>query len=252
MIDEFLQLPVFPNNYIDQIIFFEMLKTAAQNATNFALANNSGVAQVSSASEPNQAQWEAAWVAKGYALPIPPSAILIWWNSTSNIVGGQYGTTPTSAGTVYSRDTRNPRGGTNFYDVVELSAAVASTVSIGVANTNHPSLTFTLEVLSDLILTYALSVDITVGTGEFGGDFLLDGIKVGTNLHALPANIGISNAAFGGPLYVEARVPNVAPGSHTVQAIMGVIKSPITPPTLAYGGLTAYGIRTLTIRAITL
>ena len=250
MIDEFLQLPVFPQNYVDQLIFFEMLKTAAQNMTNDAFANNSTPIQVSSSTTPNQSQWEAAWIAKGFALPISPSAILIWWNSSTNVVGGSFGSTPTSGGLVYSRDTLNPPGGVNAIFQAFLNTSISSNVSLGVTNTNHPSIIFTLNKLSDVYLMYSISTTLVSGTGQWGADFLFDGEKVGTKHYALPTNIGLAVISVTGPILAFARVPNVAPGSHKVQAMMGVCNSPVTPPVIAYGG--TIGMRLLKVEAVTL
>lgn len=257
MTTEFLELPIFPDNYPDQVMFFELFKTLLQNTTNDAFTNNSIVVQVTKATTaPSQAEFEAAWVAAGYTLPIPPSALFIWWNSATSIVGGTFGTTITSGGTVYSRDTVYPPGGTSYYGTASLSAAVSTTNSIGAGNTNHPSLAFTLPKLSDLMVTYQLYTLLSSGTGTWGADFLLDGVKQGTALYALPSNIGIYNMNASGELLAEIRIPNVAAGAHTIQTIMGVCGSPVTPPTIAYGGIAAaasnYGLRVLRVRAVTL
>lgn len=261
MTTEFLELPIWPENYPDQVMYMELFKTLLQNTTNSSFANNSVVVQVNKATTaPTQAEFEAAWVAKGYSLPIPPSATLIWWNSASSIVGGSFGTTITSGGTVYSRDTVYPPGATSYYGVASLSSVVsASTASIGANNTLHPVLTnFTTPKTADLFMSYELVVNVASGAGNYGADFLLDGAKIGTALYALPSNIGIYNSgnSNNGFYYATARYPNVPAGVHTVQAIFGVVGSPASPPALTYGGIAAaagnYGLRTLRVRAVTL
>lgn len=251
MTSEFLELPGWSKEYADQFVFFEQLKTMLTNQKTDIFANISLPIQVDSAVEPNQAQWEAAWIAAGYTLPIQPSATLIWWDTTNNVSGGSFGSTPTSSGTVYSRDTLYAPGTTCFADEESLSSSVSSSVSLGVTPTNHPLITFTLPRDSDLFVTYELYVH-TAGSGSWGGDFLLDGAKVGTLYYGLPLNVGISQISQPGRLFTQARIPNVPAGDHTLRALMGVVLSPLTPPTLVYGGLTTYGLRTLTVRAVTL
>jgi hypothetical protein len=252
MTSEFLELPIFSANYNDQVVFIEQFKTMLQNMNDEVRGNISRSVIVDSATTPNQSQWEAAWIAAGYALPIPPSAILTWWDTAANAVGGSFGTTPTSAGTVYSRDTLYPPGGTCYIGHENLSAAVSTNVSIGVTNTNHPYKDFVLPRRSDIFVAYELYTTLSSGTGSWGGDFLLDGVKVGTAYYGLPTNVGISQISQSGSLRVKARIPDVPAGSHRIQAIMGVILSPVSPPTIAYGGLTVLGLRKLDIRAVTL
>jgi hypothetical protein len=255
MTDTFLEMMSFPPEYNDQVLFFEQLKVLLQNKTDEFQSNAMRTAQVSQTTEPNQAQWEAAWLAAatGNTLPIPPSAQLIWWNPATNFVGGIYGTTPLST-TVVKREARYPRTGTNTYVVAQLTAQVTSTAQIGALNSNHPSVTFTLPVLSDLQITYSLYVKLSVGTGTWGADCLLDGVKIGTVLNGVASNAGVINSDSSGQIVMDVRVPNVEPGVHTVQAIFGVTGSPVSPPTLIYGGVsgpTPYGVRVLRVRGFT-
>ena len=252
MTTEFLELPIFSSSYPDQVVFIEQFKTLLQNISLEVRSNYSLPIMVESATQPNQASWEAAWVAAGNTLPIVPAAQFVWWDTANLVIGGSFGSTPTSNGTVYSRDTLYPPGGWNYNNSSELSSAVSTNVSLGAVPANHPYLDINLARNSDIFVSYELYISLSSGTGSWGIDFLYDGAKVGTQYYALPTNLGFVTANASGQMYCEAIIPNVPAGSHRIQALMGVVLSPVTPPTLAYGGLTTLGIRKLTVRAITL
>jgi hypothetical protein len=248
-------LPQFDPTGVNAMLWAELLKVKLTNMNLEVFLQTTYTSIVEQSTEPLQAQWEAQWVTDGHTLPIPPTSILLWWNTSTSYIGGVYGTTPLSAGVVVKRESEHANGGVSYRNIISTpTAAVSSTASIGVNNSNHPSLTFDLPVLSDLLLVYQLHVVLSSGTGTWGADFLLDGVKVGTAYNSLPSNVGIINASATGNYRCHAFVPNVAAGSHTIQVIFGVTGSPASPPTLAYGGIGAgagqYGLRQLIVEGI--
>jgi hypothetical protein len=204
--------------------------------------------------EPTQLQWETAWIAQtGLAAPILPSATLVWIDANINEVGGIYGTTPLST-TVVRHESRYPISGNAFHQVAYLTSTVSTNVAIGINNSNHPTMTVNWPVRADMLLMYTLYVHLSSGTGTWGGDFMINGVKVGTRDLGIPTITGIINHAASGQLTVVHLIPEVAPGTYTIQAIMGVTGAPATAPTLAYGGIGAgagqYGVRRLEVRGI--
>lgn len=251
MTDEFLNLPALGEG-LDQSLFFDQFKVVMKNITANLYANRNLTVILRQATEPNQAAWESAWTTQtGLAVPILPSATLIWFDNINNYVGGVYGTTHLTDGIVYSREARYPRSGHSYIKSVELTAAVSSNSAMGLNLTNHPSQSFYLPLLSDILLEYILTVGSLTGSGLYGGDFLFDGVKVGTQYLGMPATMGIQNyPSAPQQVYIAARIPDVLPGNHTVQAMLGVTGAPATAPTIAYGGTTTsgFGVRVMTIR----
>lgn len=251
-------LPVWNNDIQDQTLWIQQFKAMLQQQTNEILLKQHDVIYLAQATEPSQGQWETAYTAQTgkVAPPIPPYATLIWWDSNNNIMGGQYGTVSGDP-TVYRREHKYPKGGTVYFGKAHLGAQVSgSTAAINTNNVNHPSLTFTLPTACMLLLTYTLSVKITAGSGQFGGNFLLDGQNVGVVYYGLAASRGIVEASWDSELIVPAIIPVLAAGQHTVQALFGTTGNVASPPTLQYGGTTSgagnWGIRQLIVEGIAL
>lgn len=256
----FMSIGLWPSDPLEQQLIMQQLKLALRSKTDSLFETAAYRVILQQTTAPTQGQWEAAWTAQtGLATPILPSATLLWIDTNYNVVGGIYGTTPLST-TVIRRESRYPIGGTSYYNAVTMTSAVAaSTAAINTNNSLHPSLTFTLPVDSDVILTYALYVNLSSGTGTWGADFLLTRpvggtIKVGTQYQGVNTTQGIVNAAASGVLTATQYIPNLAAGTYTVQALMGVTGAPASPPSIAYGGVGAgasqYGSRVLTVRGI--
>jgi uncharacterized coiled-coil protein SlyX len=85
----------YPTDPADQAQYVSDLNAIITNL-NVAIDQNANkVVYLSQASEPTQNEWETAYtVQTGGSLPIPPSATLLWNDTTSNNVNGTYGTTP--------------------------------------------------------------------------------------------------------------------------------------------------------------
>jgi len=85
-----------------------------------------------------------------------------------------------------------------------------------------------------LELEYNLTATYSSGSGLVGADFLLDGVKQGTLLHAISTDQGIYTVAGTAPMLTFIQIDDVPPGTHTIQAIAGVAGSDPTPPTIIY------------------
>lgn len=252
---EFMNVGQWPSDVFEQQLLINQLKLALKSHTDslYALANY--VIVIEQATMPLQADWETEWAAQtGRALPILPSATLLWIDTNIDAVGGIFGTTPLST-TVIRRESRYPIGGVAINEVDYLSAAVTSVnTAININNSNHPNVEFDLPVTADLILSYELYVQLISGTGTWGADFLINGVKAGTQYQGIPTVTGIVNNAASGLLKATIFIPSVPAGHYLIQAIMGVTGAPASAPVISYGGIGAganqYGVRTLRARAI--
>lgn len=255
---DFMALPIWPgsSDNMEQQLFFSDLKLALKSATSALFQTGSYKVKLTQPTEPSQSQWEAAWTAQtGRSLPILPTAILLWIDSATNQTAGVYSTTSLDSGTILRRESRYPRSGVSYRNIVVATSAQSSNAAIGINNSNHPSLTWTQPVKADVLFTYQLYVLLSSGTGTWGADFVLDGVKLGSQIFGTATNSGIINNSASGDLMVACLAPNVTAGQHTVQVIFGVTGSPASPPTLAYGGVGSgagqYGVRELVVEAIT-
>lgn len=186
---------------------------------------------VSQENEPTQLEWESAWLAEHYLLPIPPAARLLWYDTYNDTFGGEYGTTLQS-GTVYKREPYYPKGATVVLEQ-KLDTTIASTTK-GIAEGEvSTALVFTLPTICDLILKYESFVTLSSGTGIWGVDFLLNGDKVGTTYFSVASDYGISNNTASGNLVTEILLKQMPAGDYTLQSLVGVCGSPASPPTLA-------------------
>lgn len=251
--DFLASLGSWPYDYNRQVDYFNRLKMLLTQANQYVIDTAGEIVLLSQATEPNQAQWEAAWTAQtGLSLPIPASAQLHWWNTSVNQFGGLYGTIEGSL-TVYRRDHLYPRGGTIVMATDYKTDAISLAYSIGTNLTSYPKVTVVLPVVCNLIMEFELYVQLSSGSGQWGADFLVNGLKVGTQYLGLATNLGIQNHSASGLLKIEHTLYNVPAGSYTIQSEFGVTASPASPPTLAIGGLSgagSYGARELNVRGI--
>jgi hypothetical protein len=206
---------------------------------------SSRVLTISQATEPTQAQWESQWVIQtGYALPIPSSAVLVWYNNYTAKIGGIYGT---AAGfsTVFRREHQSPIGSTIYFNRASLISAQSITTNLVATAAIMPSLTFTITQKAHFLLEFILGVGTTVACGA---DFLVNGVKIGTtNGGAAPDN-GIVQCSVNSILRASYSMLNMLPGTYTIQALCGLNGS--TTGTITVGGATALGARSLIVRAI--
>jgi hypothetical protein len=235
------QLGVWPNDIGSQIIWVDKLKALLQQMDTELAETAHFVVELQQATEPSQAEWEAAWLFQtGRPLPISKAADLIWWDTSEDYIGGLYGVLLDST-TVQRKDPKNPRNSVALYQIDSEVDAQSITANIGADNTPYPSIDFTNSQPLRLELEFQMFVDLASGTGVFGADFLVDGVKVGSSYYGVSTDQGIICMNASGFLRVVADIPEVAPGSHTVQVIFGVCGVNPTPPTLDIGGLSAAG-----------
>jgi hypothetical protein len=251
MTDFLAELGGYPTNHAAQVDFFNRLKVLLQSVNTKITDSAAAFVTLKQATEPTQLEWETAWVAQtGKALPILPNATLYWINATTNTFGGTYGVLVGSS-TVIRKESAFQSGST-FYVGSSFNTDYVSafTGNIGTSLTSFPTLTFTAPVTSNLLLDFSLYVNLASGSGNWGIDFLLNGVKVGTQYLGAALNQGIVNSNRAGHLQAMFVATNVPPGTHTVQALFGVTGSPGSPPTLQFGGLTNFGARTLLVRGV--
>jgi hypothetical protein len=252
----FMSIGLWPSDPLEQQLVMQQLKLALRSKTDSLFETAAYRVELKQTTVPTQGQWESAWTAQtGLPTPILPSATLIWTdtNYTPNVIGGIYGTTPLST-TVVRRESRYPVGGTSYFGSASLSAAVSNNAAINTNNSSHPSLTAVLPVVSDLLLTYSLYVNLVSGTGNWGADFLVNGVKAGTQYQGISTVSGLVVSNTSGLVQATIHIPNLPAGSYKIQALFGVTGAPTTPPVIAYGGIGAganqYGYRVLTVRGI--
>lgn len=250
------QMGQWPDDYARQLEFWNRLKTLLQQANSFVIDNAGLVVLLEQATEPTQAEWEDAWeLQTGLDLPIPPSAQLHWWNTNEDDFGGLYGTVEGNV-TVYRRDNLYPRGASILMETAYKTDLLSSVqYAIGTNLADHPNVTIEVPVPVNLTLEYLLYANLSAGSGFWGADFLVDGIKVGTQYLGVATNWGICNESASNLVHAEHTIYNVAPGEYLIQALFGVCGSPASPPTVQIGGIsgaTAFGARVLTVRGIAL
>ncbi len=217
-IDFFAQLPIWPRDVVDQIDWFNRLKMLLNN---WDATINAGVVDavtLEAATEPSQSDWETAYTTQtGKALPIPPTARLLWWDTTNSRQGGVYGTL-TNDDTVYPRSSINSPGSVAIFETEALTATHTVDYVIGESLVNHPALDVTLTVPMKLFLTYTLIAQVSAASA--GADFLIDGVKQGTLHLGLASNRGFEVQAHG-QCIATLLTPTLDPGTYTIQAIFG-------------------------------
>jgi hypothetical protein len=243
-------LGLWPSDVASQRLFINQLMNQLGIMNTFVNERTSDFVEITQATEPTQDEWELAWLQQtGKQLPISKNAVLHWIDTVTGDLGGVYGVLLDSTN-VLRKDSKYVRGGIGFFGSAQDGpGGTGVAFQIGEKNSEHSSLTFTLNQSMDLELTYQLYVSLTSGAGSWGADFLLDGSKVGTDLLGINLNMGIVNTEIGGLVYTTIIVPNVEAGEHTVQAIFGYTGIDATPPSLDFGQ-AADGILLLTVKGI--
>ena len=217
-------LGVYPNDPASQIVYFNQVKQLLVNMDTQVNALTSDIVELSQSTEPTQGEWETAWtVQTGKSLPISKNAELRWWSTVTDTLGGTYGMLFDSS-VVLRKDSKYSRGGIGYFGTATNNDAQSGSHPIGTNNSEHPALTFELNQVMDVELTYQLYTVLAAHTTELvGADFLLDGIKVGSDVYGLDTDIGVASTNDSGLLLVTAVSPAVPAGEHTVQAIYGYV-----------------------------
>lgn len=253
-VDFTAMLGSWPQTYDRQLEFFQRMKTLLQRVNTFVLDNTGNSVVIEQASEPVQLDWETAWTTQtGLSLPIPASAQLFWWDTATDRLGGVYGTVEGNP-TVYRREHQYPHGSTIVTKTDYKTNAVTLTYAIGTNFSDHPSVSFSLPVAADIIMEYSLFVQLNSGSGQWGADFYINGIKAGTQYLGIATNQGIVNAMTSGILRAHFVLSDAPPGNYTIQSAFGVTASPASPPTLKIGGILGipdqFGVRSLIVRGV--
>lgn len=246
-------LGLWPSDYSRQLEWVNRFKLKLQQANDFIVDSIGLVVTLYQATEPTQLEWETAWTAQtGLPTPIPATADLLWFNTSENAFGGIYGTVIGST-IVYARTNRYPRGGAIYVNSGYKTDRINPlTHNIGAQLSNYPALTFTLPVVSDIVMEFSLYVKLNSGTGQWGADFLINGVKAGTQYMGIPTNQGIFNGHTHGQIAAKFTLSNAPAGTYTIQSIFGVTNNPVSPPNLIIGGVSgadSYGARVLLVKA---
>ncbi len=201
---------------------------------------------LSQTGEPTQGQWETAYTAQtGKAVPIPPSAQLIWFNPTTLEIAGVYGTF-TGTSTVYKRGMRY---GTGIIHALETAYDAVSHTSNRTLQENAavlPTVSITTYVTTSLKLSF--SVSITSGGANAGIDFLLNTTKVGTQYSAVPPYDGIVSILAVGRWTCQYIITGLPAGTYTIRPLFGVVGSVYSGTNIIWGG--ANNVTRLTAEAI--
>lgn len=238
-------LGLWPEGCADQETYLNQL-VSILNTKWLEIQNGaSRVLTISQTIEPTQAQWESQWIIQtGNPLPIPSSAVLVWYNTTLAKIGGVYGT---AAGysVIGRREHQYPIGSTVYLNRASLYSAQSITTSIVSNNAVMPTLTLTLTQKAHLMMEFMLGVTCTVNCGI---DFMVNGTKIGTSEFGLAPDAGLANIGANGILHAKHVMLNLIPGTYVVQAMFGLVNG--GAGTLTIGGPTALGGRNLIVRAI--
>lgn len=233
IIDFMAQLPPFPRDPLDQIAWFNRLKTLLNNMD--AAIDNAvvDVVTLEQTTLPSQATWETAYTSQtGKSLPIPPSARLLWWDTTNARFGGVFGTL-TNDDTVYARLSLNAPGAVHLMENDIVTGTQSVDYNIGENLAHYPSVTVSPNVAVKFRLALSLSLALSSGSGSWGGDFLINGVKIGGVYYALASNRGILERTTAGQILIKAETPTLEPDTYEIQAIFG--RTNATTPTLTAG-----------------
>lgn len=250
------KLGQFPINPSGQITYINQLKLLLSQFQTYVDSNTSDIILLPQVSEPTQSEWEMAWLQQtGKTLPISTSAIFYWWDVGINDLGGVYGILLDTTDVV-RKDAKYPRSGLVLYETAYKSSAETVNTQIGSDHSVHPSVTITVPVVVRLEMTYTFWADRVTGTGAVAADFLLNGVKVGNQYYGLASDQGLYSIENSGQMRAFADIPNVLPGSYTIQTIFGYVGVDSSPPTFAIGGTASatgnFGIRSLVVKGYTL
>lgn len=241
-IDFLAQLPIWPADPADQINWFNRLKVLLNNQNAEIEAGVVDVVTLSQSAEPSQSDWETAYTTQtGKSLPIPATARLQWWDSTNSRFAGMYGTLLNSS-TVYPRSGLTSPGATSVFSSDVETAGHTVDYVIGESLVNHPSLTITVAVPTKFQLMYSLLTTLSAGSGSWGGDFLINGVKAGSLYYALAANRGLVERTTTGQIIASLTTPTLNPDTYVIQAILGRTNATTPTVTVAARHLFVRGI----------
>lgn len=243
IIDYFNQLSIFPRDPLDQIDWFNQLKTLLNNADAAIGAALVDVVTLEQSSLPSQANWETAYTTQtGKAVPIPPSAKLLWWDTTNNRFGGEFGTL-TNDDTVYPRLSLNSPGAIHLLERDSVTGTQTVDYVIGENLAHYPAISISPNVPVILQMTLTMMTTLSSGSGSWGGDFLINGVKHGSlTPHLLASDRGLIERSTTGQLVVIDSTVTLDPGDYEIQAIFG--RTNATTPTVSVGN------RLLLVKAI--
>lgn len=235
------RLGPWPADIIDQREWVSRLSTYLNAIYDYINLHASDVVTIEDVTVPNQAAWETAYTTQtGKALPIPPNAVLIWWDSLNNRLGGIFGTT-TASGTVLNRAPRYAPGQLVYIDSDHNSTLQTIAVQVGEPVANLPVLNFTLPVRCHLEVYGSAYFTIAANSGPFGWDVWLDGIKVGTAYHGVPSDAALFQSAVASLINGRIDIPNVDAGAHTLEMLIGYSGAQAVPVQVTVGGATSTG-----------
>jgi len=231
----------WPSDIIDQREFIARLEEWMNDLYTYVNEHAADVVTIEDTSEPNQAAWESAYTTQtGKSLPIPPNAILIWYDTTNLRLGGLYGTTASDS-TVINRGPRNAPGQIIYlgYDNDATSQTIAT--KVGESFVGMPSLTFTLPVKCRLEIYASAYITIASGSGPFGIEIYLDGVKVGTEYFGIPEDLALFQSSVAEFLNGRVMIEDVDVGPHTVEMSIGFSGAQSTPVQVTVGGNSSAG-----------
>jgi len=234
---DFLSLGAWPSDCFDQEVFIENLQTKLNELREFVDLNASYVILLSQTTEPTQGQWETAWIVQtGLPLPIPASAVLLWYDTTTSTFGGNYGTV-TGFSTVYKRVPEYIKGTFTYINQINDAASHSSLRSLYDNGAALPSITFTTYVPTTVIMEFGFTC--SAGATNAGSDFMLDNVKLGTQYSSVLPNGGILENFAAPRQFMSFILPAVPAGAHVARPLLGVVGAPATPSTVTWGGLGA-------------
>lgn len=242
------QLGGWPENCVDQQNFFNQLAAGLGNITQQIEDGQAHVVSISQSAEPSQAQWEAQWsVQTGRPLPIPSSAVLLWWDTSNEIFGGYFGTTAGET-TVRRREHRAPIGAAVVLTKDIKTDAQAIVTGIAQNNAKMPSVTVTLLQKTTLILEFSMAVSPAVVPTAYGTDFMVNAVKLGTSIHSMPPDYGMVNRDDKALLFNQYIVEDLEPGTYVINVMFGLVG--VATGTLNIGGtgFGGFGMRQLIVR----
>jgi hypothetical protein len=240
----------FPANQAAQQSYFDQLVAALNERYTELESNESKVVYVSQTVVPSQARWESEYqLQTNRPLPISPSAILIWYDSSQSTLGGIYGTV-SGLSTVVRREHFAPLGAIILQDRNSRADAFSITTGIAANSSRMPVLTFTTRAKITLEINFEMYVSVAAAE-QWGIDLLLNGIKLGTQDYGCPPDYGILNRSGSGFARLTHIIPGLLPGTYILQSMFGLTGT--STGTLTIGGTsgaTGWGARTLHIRGV--
>lgn len=231
---DFTTLGLWPDDCNRQQAYMVNLQNKLNSLVDVAKAGAADSVLLSQTTEPSQGQWETAYTAQtGKAIPISPSAQLIWFNPTTSEIAGLYGTF-TGTSTVYKRSMRYGSGIIHAMGVANDIVSHTSNRTLQENAAVLPSLSFTTYVVTTLNLEF--SVSITSGGANAGIDFQLNNTKVGTQYSLVPFYDGLVSTLGVGRWTCKYTITDLPPGIYTLRPMFGVVGSVYSGTNIVWGG----------------